>query len=142
MKSKNILVIDGQGGGIGRQIIEGIRTRMPDADITAVGTNSIATSVMMKAGASRAGTGENAVLVNCRAADIIVGPLGIVIADSMMGEISPAMAAAIGQSPATRLLIPMNMCHNIIVGSISIPMKELVGQAIDELYELCAQSGE
>jgi len=142
MSSKNILVVDGQGGGIGRQIIEGIRLRMPDADVTAVGTNSIATSVMMKAGANRAGTGENAVLVNCRTADIIIGPLGIVIADSMMGEISPAMAAAIGQSAATRLLLPMNMCHNVIVGTANVPIKTLVTQTIDELCKLYVQTDE
>lgn len=142
MRTKNILVIDGQGGGIGRQIIEGIRARIPDADISAVGTNSIATSVMMKAGASRGGTGENAVIVNCRTADIIVGPLGIVIADSMMGEISPPMAVAIGQSRAVRFLIPMNMCHNVIVGAASLPMKELVAQTLDELSSLYVRSEE
>lgn len=142
MRTKNILVIDGQGGGIGRQIIEGIRARIPDADISAVGTNSIATSVMMKAGASRGGTGENAVIVNCRTADIIVGPLGIVIADSMMGEISPPMAVAIGQSRAVRFLIPMNMCHNFIVGAASLPMKELVAQTLDELSSLYVRSEE
>jgi hypothetical protein len=142
MKTKNILVIDGQGGGVGRQIIEGIRARLPGADVTAVGTNSIATSVMMKAGANRGGTGENAVVVNCRSADIIVGPLGIVIADSMMGEISPVMATVIGQSPASRLLIPMNMCHNVIVGSASVPTKDLVAQAIDELQKLYVQTDE
>ncbi len=142
MKTKKILVIDGQGGGVGRQIIEGIRARMQEADVTAVGTNSIATSVMMKAGASRGSTGENAVIVNCRTADIIIGPLGIVIADSMLGEISPVMATVIGQSRAVRLLIPMNMCHNVIVGAANIPIKILVTQAIDELYKIYMQSDE
>lgn len=140
MSSKSILVIDGQGGGIGKQLIEGIRFRMPDADISAVGTNSIATSVMRKAGANRAGTGENAIMVNCRTADIIVGPLGIVIADSMMGEITPAMATAIGQSPAIRMLIPLNMCHNIIIGSESTPLREMIAQTIDKLIDLCVHS--
>ena len=137
MKPVSILVLDGQGGRIGKQLIEGIRARLPEADIAAVGTNSVATSTMMKAGASRAGTGENAVIVNCRTADLIVGPLGIVIADSMMGEISPAMAVAVGQSPATRLLIPMNLCKNTIVGAASQSVKDLVALAVDEVEAFC-----
>lgn len=139
MKRKTILVIDGQGGRIGRQIIEGIKARVPGADVVAVGTNSIATSTMMKAGADRGGTGENAVLVNCRRADLIVGPLGVAIADSMMGEISPAMAAAVGQSPARRLLVPMNLCGSIIVGTANLPIKELLAQAVDEAARFCAE---
>ena len=137
MKPITILVIDGQGGRIGKQLIEGIRSRLPEADIAAVGTNSVAASTMMKAGANRAGTGENAVIVNCRTADLIVGPLGIVIADSMMGEISPAMATAVGQSPATRLLIPMNLCKNTIVGAASQSVKDLVALAVDEVEAFC-----
>ncbi|MEN6420058.1 MAG: DUF3842 family protein [Clostridiaceae bacterium] len=132
-----ILVLDGQGGRIGKQVIEGIRARLPEADIAAVGTNSIATSTMMKAGATRGGTGENAVIVNCRTADLIVGPLGIVIADSMMGEISPAMAVAVGQSPAERLLIPMKLCKNVIVGASTQSVKDLIALAVDEVEAFC-----
>jgi hypothetical protein len=139
MQRKIILVIDGQGGRIGRQIIEGIKTRVPDADVVAVGTNSIATSTMMKAGADRGGTGENAVIVNCRSASLIIGPLGIAIADSLMGEISPAIAAAVGQSPAVRLLIPMNLCASIIVGTGSLSIRELMARTIDEAEKFCAQ---
>lgn len=95
----NVLVIDGQGGGLGRQFILALRALCPGADITAVGTNALASGAMLKAGADRAATGENAVIVNCRYADIIVGPVGIVIADSIWGEVTPAMALAVGQSP-------------------------------------------
>ncbi len=112
----NVLVIDGQGGGLGRQLVAAISAACPEARLTAVGTNSLATSAMLKAGTVRAATGENAVVVNCRTADIIVGPIGIVIADALLGEITPAMAAAVCQSPARRVLVPINHCENIVVG--------------------------
>ncbi|MBU3820415.1 MAG: DUF3842 family protein, partial [Candidatus Faecalibacterium intestinavium] len=99
MKTR-IVVIDGQGGGLGRQLVAALAASCPNAELVAVGTNSLATSAMLKAGAARGATGENAVIVNSRSADIIVGPLGIVIADSLLGEITPAMAAAVGQSSA------------------------------------------
>ncbi|MDD2295710.1 MAG: DUF3842 family protein, partial [Eubacteriales bacterium] len=104
-----ILVIDGQGGGLGKQIIEGIRKSKLLCNIIAVGTNSIASSAMHKAGADNSATGENAVIVNSRNADVIIGPIGIVIADSLFGEISEAMAAAVGRSNARKLLIPINL---------------------------------
>ncbi|HBL68737.1 MAG TPA: hypothetical protein DDZ70_08535, partial [Firmicutes bacterium] len=109
----NILIIDAQGGGIGKQIVTAIKQNILNAEITAVGTNSAATSAMLKAGAHNAATGENAVVVGCRKADIIVGPVGIVIADALLGEITPTMAQAIGQSKAKRILIPINHCDNI-----------------------------
>ena len=112
----NVLVIDGQGGGLGRQLVAAISAACPEARLTAVGTNSLATSAMLKAGTVRAATGENAVVVNCRTADVIVGPIGIVIADALLGEITPAMAAAVCQSPARRVLVPINHCENIVVG--------------------------
>ena len=99
----NILVIDAQGGGIGRQLVTAIREKMAEADITAVGTNTVATAAMLKAGADNAATGENAVVVNTRRADVIVGPIGIVIADAMFGEITPRMANAVAQSSACLL---------------------------------------
>lgn len=112
----NILVIDAQGGGLGKQLVTAIRKTLPDAVITAVGTNTAATSAMLKAGADRSATGENAVVVCCRTADVIAGPIGIVIADSMLGEITPAMAAAVGQSAAKRVLIPVNRCETLVAG--------------------------
>ena len=116
----NILVIDGQGGRLGRKLVENIRKICPGADITAVGTNSIATENMMNSGcADQLATGENAVIVACRTAQIIVGPFGIATADAMLGEISPAMANAVAASPAYRILIPMNLCNTYIAGVAS-----------------------
>ncbi len=116
MKMK-FLVIDGQGGRLGRKLVESIRKTYPDAVITAVGTNSMATENMMNSScADHLATGENAVLVACRTAQIIVGPVGIAIADAMMGEISPSMANAVASSTAWRVLIPMNLCNTRIAG--------------------------
>lgn len=131
-----ILVIDGQGGGLGRQLVAAVKKAVPQAVVTAIGTNSAATSAMLKAGADRAATGENAVVVNCRRADVIVGPIGIVIADSLLGEITPAMAAAVCQSDATRVLIPINHCDNIVVGVPDQPIGQLVTAAVEKVKEL------
>ncbi|MCM1261416.1 MAG: DUF3842 family protein [Butyrivibrio sp.] len=132
----NILVIDAQGGGAGKQLVTAIKQNIPDAVITAVGTNSTAASVMLKAGADHAATGENAVIVGCRNTDIIVGPIGIVIADSMFGEVTPKMAAAVAQSSAARVLIPFNHCDNIIVGVADFSMGKLVQYAVDKIKEI------
>ena len=116
----NILVIDGQGGRLGRKLVESIRKTCPDAVITAVGTNSMATENMMNSKcADHLATGENAVIVACRTAEIIVGPFGISTADAMMGEISPAMANAVASSRAYRVLIPMNLCNTYVAGVVS-----------------------
>ena len=129
----HILVIDGQGGGIGKQLVEEIRKALPEALITAAGTNSIATSAMIKAGADNGSTGENAVIVGCRNADIIAGPMGIVIADSLLGEITPAMAAAVGQSPALRILLPVNRCKNLIIGIADMDIATMIKKAAEEI---------
>lgn len=99
----NILVMDAQGGGIGKQVVTAVRTRFPDVTITAVGTNAAATTAMLRAGADEGATGENAAVVCCRRADVIIGPVGIVIADALLGEVTPRMAVAVGQSAAKRL---------------------------------------
>lgn len=130
-----ILVIDAQGGGMGRQLVTAIKKELKDAEVTAVGTNSAATASMLKAGADHAATGENAVVVGARRADVIVGPIGIVIADSMYGEITPAMAVAVGQSSAKKLLIPLNHCDNIIVGVANTAMGVMVDAVIAKLKE-------
>jgi len=115
----NILVIDGQGGRLGRKLLESIRKTCPEANITAVGTNSMATQNMLNSGcADQLATGENAVIVACRTAQIIVGPFGIATADAMMGEISPAMANAVASSAAYRVLIPMNLCNTYVAGVV------------------------
>ena len=128
----NILVIDGQGGGIGRQVIAAIKQNFPEHSVTAVGTSS-ASSAMLKAGADIAATGENAVIVGCRKADIIIGPVGIVIADSLFGEITPAMAVAVGQSRAKRILIPINHCDNIVAGVPDLSVGKLIQYVIAEI---------
>ena len=131
----NILVIDAHGGGVGRLLVSELRQALPGADIMAVGTNSAATSVMLKAGASHGATGENAVIAACRRADVIVGPLGIVIADSMYGEISPAMAVAVAQSRAKRVLIPFNQCENIVVGLGDCSLARQIQLAVEEVQK-------
>ena len=136
----NILIVDAQGGGVGRQLVLAIRARFPDADITAVGTNAAATGSMMKAGASRAATGENAVVVCSRRADVIVGAIGIVIADAMLGEITPRMAAAVAQSGAKRILLPVSHCDNIVAGVAGQTVARLVDAAVQELEKLQAGS--
>ena len=129
----NILVIDAQGGGIGKQVVAAVKKQLPELVITAIGTNSLATSSMLKAGADNAATGENAVVVGCRTADIIVGPIGIAIADSLLGEITPKMATAVGQSNAKRILIPINHCNNIIVGVEDLNISKLIEAVITEI---------
>lgn len=128
-----ILVIDAQGGGVGKQLITAMKQSMQDIVITAIGTNSAATSAMLKAGADFAATGENAVVVACRKTDVIVGPVGIVIADALLGEITPRMAVAVAQSDAKRILLPFNHCDNIIAGVSEFQVGKLVQAAIAEL---------
>ena len=130
-----VLVIDGQGGRIGQQLIKAILSRYPEVELTAIGTNSLATSAMLKGGAAQGATGENALLVACRRADVILGPLGIVIADALMGEISPAMAAAVSESRAQKVLIPVNRCSVTVVGVAELPLGEYVRLAVQAAKE-------
>ena len=133
----DILIIDGQGGKIGRALIEGIKAEAGEkAQITAIGTNSIATQGMIKAGADRAATGENAVIVAARHADIIAGPIGIVLADSLVGEVTPHMATAVAQSAAKRILIPFQGCNTTVVGTAKMPRSELIQKAVQEICNL------
>ena len=128
-----ILVIDGQGGKMGRLLIENILATYPEAEITAVGTNSMATAQMMKAGPAHCATGENAVIVGCRTAEIITGPVGIAIADSLYGEITPAMAVAVGRSVARKILIPISKCNNYVAGVEDKSAAQLIKAAVDAL---------
>ncbi len=132
----DILIIDGQGGNLGRQLARRLKEALPGADITAVGTNSTATENMLKGGADRAATGENAVVVNARRAKVIAGPLGIVIADALLGEVTPAMATAVGQSDAVRVLVPMNRCETLVAGVEEKPMGELIEDAVGRIVAL------
>lgn len=129
----NILIIDGQGGQLGAQLIKTITSRFLDTTITAVGTNATATAAMIKAGAKQAATGENPVVVSCRKADVIIGPIGIVIADSLYGEVTPQMAVAVGQADATRILIPMNKCENLVAGVWDFTMTMMIEDVMARL---------
>lgn len=131
-----VVVIDGQGGRLGQLICEAVTKEQIECDLLAVGTNSIATSTMIKAGAKQGATGENPVVVACRDADVIMGPIGIVVADSLMGEITPTMAVAIGQSRAIKLLLPVSHCNNQVVGVPALSMSEMVVRAITDLKEV------
>ncbi|MBQ7129933.1 MAG: DUF3842 family protein [Oscillospiraceae bacterium] len=126
-----IVVIDGQSGRIGQLFIEKvIRAGLP-CELIAIGANALATSAMLKAGASAGATGENPVIVACRTADIIVGPIGILAADAMLGEITPAMAAAVGRSSARKLLLPVNLCNNIVVGTQELSLSRILEEAVE-----------
>ena len=133
---KKIVVIDGQGGKIGSLLVDRLKAEAGDYEIYAVGTNSIATSAMMKAGADFGATGENPAIVNCKDADIIVGPLGIVVADSLLGEITPSMSVAIGQSSAQKILLPINRCNHYIIGARDLPVSDLIELAIKHIKSI------
>ena len=135
----NILIVDAQGGGVGKQLVTAVKEAMPEAKVIAIGANSMATGQMLKAGADEAATGENPVVVACRKADVIMGPIGIAIADSMNGEITPRMAIAIGQSDARRILIPLNTCNNIVAGVSDKNLKVLISDAVKCLCEGCTK---
>lgn len=132
-----VIVIDGQGGRLGKTVIEKIVERNIDCELNCVGTNSAATTAMLRAGAKQGATGENPVVVAARTADVLVCPIGLLAADALMGEVTEKMAAAVGRSSATKLLIPVNMCENIVVGTQSLTMSQLVDETVDLLANLC-----
>jgi hypothetical protein len=134
---KTIMVVDGQGGGLGKTVVEKFREAGIDANILAIGTNSIATGVMLRAGADNAATGENALIYNAGLADFIVGPIGMISANSMLGEISSAMAGAIASAPGMKLLIPLNKC-NLYVGGVSeeTGIAEKIDDIVTKLHSL------
>lgn len=125
-----ILVIDGQGGQLGGQIIKSLKANFKEVNITATGTNAIATAAMLKAGANQAATGENPVIVACRKSDVIIGPIGIVIADALYGEITPKMAVAVGQADAVKIFLPVNKCDNLVAGIKDLNMTTIVEDVI------------
>lgn len=136
-----IAVIDGQGGGIGKSIVERLRKELPEgAEIIALGTNSLATSCMLKAGANEGATGENAIIVNAGKVDIIMGTVGIIAANSMLGELTLLMAKAIAESPAKKILLPLNRCNIEIVGvDRNEPLPHLTDKAIQSLKNYYAR---
>jgi Domain of unknown function (DUF3842) len=129
---KKICVIDGQGGGIGAVIIKKIKSAFGETvEILALGTNAIATAQMLKAKANRGATGENAIVETTRQADIILGPLSIVLAHAMMGEVTPAMAAAVAASPAPKILLPLTQENVAVVGACKDPLPHLVDTLVE-----------
>lgn len=130
-----IAVVDGQGGGIGKAIVEKLKAAMPQMRVIALGTNAVATGQMLRAGADDGATGENAIIHNMQHVDIVVGVIGILNANSMMGELSPAMAAAIGGSHTYKVLLPINRCHIHVVSVEDVPLGKHIENAIEAIEE-------
>lgn len=128
-----IVVIDGQGGRMGKSVIEQLHGLYPKLDLFAIGSNSIATSAMLKAGAAYGATGENPVIINVQDADIIIGPVGIIMANALLGEITSAMAAAISSSKAYKILIPVNRCNHHIVGCQNLSLSDYINMVCEEV---------
>ena len=135
--TQTVLVVDAQGGGLGKQLITSMRKKAINAHIIACGTNSTATMAMLKAGADEVATGENSICVASKRASIIVGPIGLVITDAMLGEITPKIALSIARSKATRIFIPFSNCDNYIVGVSNYSLGTLIEEAVSKLKELC-----
>lgn len=131
-----IMVMDGQGGGVGKSLIEALLNRLPEAEVIAVGTNATATSNMMKGGTAYGATGENAVIYNSNRVDVILGPLGIVMANAMLGEITPKMAEAVTSGNAKLILIPMNKYHVTMVGVENKKLGDYIKEAVDKVEEM------
>ena len=131
-----MIVIDGQGGNVGRLLVKSIKESFPEVSVRAIGTNSTATTNMLKAGADEAATGENAVIVGCKSADLIVGPIGIIIPDALLGEVTSVMAQAIGSSDATKILIPLNKCEVLVAGARDKSTGELIDEAIAMIRDI------
>ena len=133
-----IVIIDGQGGKMGSLLIEKIKASsiLSQYEIIAIGTNSIATAAMLRSGADAGATGENPVIVNSRDADYIAGPIGILAADSLLGEVTAAMATAVGRSTAQKILLPVNKCNHHIAGVQNLTMQELVADAVKQMEVL------
>lgn len=139
---KRIVIIDGQGGGFGKRLIERLKKQGFSAEIIAVGLNSVATTAMLRAGANAGATGENAAVVNAGRADVLAGPLGLVMANSMLGECTPAVAMAVAQSPAVRVLIPTTKCGTKIAGLNELSLNELIEDAVKTIGALLCESPE
>ena len=136
----NITIIDGQGGRLGAQLVKEITTRFPDAELTAIGTNAAASAAMLKAGAKNVATGENPVVVACRSAEIIIGPIGIAIADSLLGEVTEKMALAVARADAVRILIPLNRCDNLVAGVPNLNAGALIADAVAKVEHILTKA--
>lgn len=132
----NITIIDGQGGQLGAQLVREISAQFPTLELTAIGTNAVATAAMLKAGAKKIATGENPVVVACRTANVIIGPIGIIIADSLLGEVTEKMALAVSRANAIRILIPLNKCENLIAGVPNLNTGVLIADAVEKVKKI------
>ncbi|MBR5317104.1 MAG: DUF3842 family protein [Lachnospiraceae bacterium] len=131
-----ITIIDGQGGKIGKTIVEQLKKMHPEQEIYAIGTNSLATAAMLKGGADYGATGENPCIVNAQDSDIIIGPVGIVVANALLGEITPSIATAVGSSKAYKILIPTNRCNHYVVGCDETGLSENIRMACEKVDSL------
>ena len=136
-----VVVVDGQGGGMGRGLVESIKKKWPKLHVRAVGTNSLATSAMLRAGADDGATGENAVVFNARQADLLLGPIGILTPNGLLGEVSPAMAGAVGASEAVKILPPSQRCSIRLAAGDPQPLQFYLDQALRLLEEELAARG-
>ena len=127
-----VIVMDAQGGGMGRLLVEGLKRALPEQPVIAVGTNALATSAMLRAGADQGATGENAVVVCAAQADLILAPIGMVLCDAMLGEVTAAMACAVGRSRAHKILVPVSRCQTRVAGAQKLSMAEAVERAVSE----------
>ncbi len=127
-----VVILDAQGGGMGRMLVEGLKKALPEQPVIAVGTNALATAAMLRAGADQGATGENAIVVTSGRADLILCPIGMVLCDAMLGEVTPAMAMAVGRSHAHKILLPVSRCQTTIAGMPKMSMAEAVQKAVDE----------
>ena len=134
-----IVVVDGQGGRLGKLLVEGIKARLPQAQVYALGTNSIATATMLEAGADFGATGENPVIRGVMDADAVLGPVGIVVAHAILGEVTPAMAEAVGGCRARKFLVPMNSCGVVVAGVKEQPLPAYVAQAVEQTAEFLGE---
>lgn len=126
-----ILIIDGQGGGIGARLVSLLRPHLPEGcELLCAGTNSLATSAMLKAGAARGATGENALCYNAQRADLILGPIGVILANGILGEVSPRMACAVSGAAGQKILIPSSHCSVQVAGTQDCRMEEYLQSAV------------
>lgn len=131
--ARRALIVDGQGGGIGAQLARMLAKELPEGwELIAVGTNVMATGAMLKAGAAQGATGENAVVYNAARAGLILGPIGMILANGILGEVSPAMAAAVSGSPAVKILIPTSTCGVYVAGTEELRLEDYLRLAVEQ----------
>lgn len=131
-----VAVIDGQGGGIGKSLVEKIKDRLGNhVHVLALGTNAVATSLMLRAGADDGASGENAIVFNVDKVDLIVGTVGIISANALLGELTPAMARAISSSPAKKILIPLNRCNLFVTGVSNTALPEHLDEVVERIRQ-------